>query len=386
MRKTAIIMLLLSGAALANDGIVFFAESVELVENDKTNVAMREEEIIITLHRDYYEVDVSLKFYNDGPDEKLLVGFPVAMSGSGVTGERIEKAKKAVLKSYINGKLLSPAEYKIKEEYRRSNYGDWVVGYTRWLLREIVFKSNSYTESRVVYKVPYSYEGYSFAGYTYGTGRSWKGPIGKMTVIVNNSDDVLVDGIFLDNFVTHSYDRDKILKPTWEASGKYKYVLENVNPERKNDMIIVPVNLFYDGIYGEYKGQFGCTEEGLFRCRFDCFYTCEGEEGRDWLGESWHWHRALIYKDPSEIRLFTKNQVRLFINFFFAIHGYDFKNKLYKDYFQKRMKKTDWDRFEYKVNPNFSEKDFNDIERKNIDYLLKLEKMIPNKTGEEKPK
>jgi hypothetical protein len=381
--------MLLSGAALANDGIVFLAESVELVEDKKTNVAMREEEIIITLYRDYYEVDVSLKFYNDGPDEKLLVGFPVIVSGSGFNEKEAEKARKAILKSYVNGKLLSPAEYTIKEEYDRdtiyysiNDRSIRLAGYTKWLLREIVFKSKSYTESRVVYKMPYSTNyGPTYAGYRYGTGRSWKGPIGKMAVVVNHGDD-LIAGVVEDGWANADEEKLKYTQFIWEANGRYRYIFENVNPRTKNDYIRISIA---ENDMQKYYNQFECQEYGLFSCRFDCWYECEGEEGRDWFPGSWHWHKALIYKDPSDIRLFTKNQVRLFINFFFAAHGYDFKNPQYKNYFQK-LKYVGHNTAPYKVNPSFSEKDFNDIERKNIDYLLKLEKMIPNKTGEEAQK
>jgi len=379
---------LLGGTAVfANDGRAVLAGSAQIVivDDKKTNVAMQEEEIIISLHKDYYEVDVSFKFYNNGPDEKILVAFPVTLSGSGVTSKGIEEAKKALLKSYANGKLLSPDEYKIKEEYDYGGYSiyRYIASYTKWLLRDIEFKSKSNTESRVVYRVPYSNDrGYDFAGYTYGTGRTWKGPIGKMTIIVNHDDDVVIDKLSLTSPQT-------LLEPvpTWVANGKYKYALENINPETNKDVIEIPVHLFRYGIYGEYGEQFECSEYGHFHCRFDCWYECEDELEQAELEQawqqdklpgsySWHWHKALIYKDPSEIRLLTKNQIRLFINFFFARHGYDFKNQQYKNYFQK-MKSTGLNGFKYKVNPKFKESDFNEIERKNIDYLLKLEKMIP---------
>ena len=380
MRKTAIIMLLLSGAAFANEGRVFLVGSVIVADDKKTNVSMREEEIVITLHKNYYEIDVSFKFYNDGPEEKILLGFPIHY-----TYLQHERAKTVILKSYINGKQLSPKDYVIKEEseeYRPFN----AISATRWLLREVVFAGNAYTESRVVYRMIYSddTEG-EYAGYTYGTGRNWKGPIGKMTVIVNHGDDVIVGGVYMDD--DPYYNRggaEKLPNPLWEANGRYKYVLENINPKTKNDMITIPIQR-YNNIYNT-NAPFDCSHRGVFGCQFDCWpwdpYNCGGEKGRDWLGGSWHWDAVLLYKDSADIRPFTKNQIRLFINFFFARHGYDFKNKLYRDYFRQIELEQQYDGdyyfgFEYKVNPNFKEKDFNEFERKNIDYLLKLEKMIP---------
>jgi hypothetical protein len=349
---------------------------------------MREEEIVITLHKNYYEIDVSFKFYNDGPDEKILIGFPVVLDGA-FRDEDIEAAKNVFLKSYVNGELLFPNQYTIKDEIERK-VGAYPT-YTRWFLREADFKGKSYTESRVVYKTPYG-SGRE-AVYTYGTGRTWKGPIGKMTIIVNHTDDVIFGGVYMrDSFydwvsgrALNNPGRGKFLF-SWEANGRYKYVLENINPKTKNDVIVIPTDDFYSGLYGGYSGQFECTPGAPYSV-----FGCPLDTVKKYSATSWHWDAALLYEDPTDIMLFTKNQIRLFINFFFAAHGYDFKNKLYKDYFTKQLRKENWGIWggtgrEYKVNPNFKEKDFNDIERKNIDYLLKLEKMIPNKTGEEKPK
>ena len=51
-------------------------------------------------------------------------------------------------------------------------------------------------------------------------------------------------------------------------------------------------------------------------------------------GRGWIWDEALLYDDISELRLYTRNQLRLFINFFYAIHGYNFDDKLYKAFFK----------------------------------------------------
>jgi hypothetical protein len=79
----------------------------------------------------------------------------------------------------------------------------------------------------------------------------------------------------------------------------------------------------------------------------------------------WNWDKYLMYSKETDIRLFTKNQIRLFINYFYAIHGYDFKNSLYKNYFQNLKDFDDDKRIKYRINPNFSENDFNEFERKN---------------------
>jgi len=38
---------------------------------------MQSEVINITINEEYYEVTVDFDFYNEGPDETVLIGFPV---------------------------------------------------------------------------------------------------------------------------------------------------------------------------------------------------------------------------------------------------------------------------------------------------------------------
>lgn len=64
----------------------------------------------------------------------------------------------------------------------------------------------------------------------------------------------------------------------------------------------------------------------------------------------------------------TKSQLALLRNAFYAIHGYKFKNPKYAEYFGHESNEL-W----YKINPNFTEKDFNEIEKANINLIKKYE-------------
>lgn len=59
-------------------------------------------------------------------------------------------------------------------------------------------------------------------------------------------------------------------------------------------------------------------------------------------------------------------------NSIYACHGYNFKNQKWKDYFSTALEQQG---FTYKINPNFSESDFNDIERKNIELIREMENL-----------
>lgn len=69
--------------------------------------------------------------------------------------------------------------------------------------------------------------------------------------------------------------------------------------------------------------------------------------------------------DEDLLYFMTKSQLALLRNTFYAIHGYDFKNKKYREYFRQQ----NW----YKVNSDFKESDFNEIERANINLIKKYE-------------
>ena len=74
-------------------------------------------------------------------------------------------------------------------------------------------------------------------------------------------------------------------------------------------------------------------------------------------------YRKLTY---SELTYYTKAQLALARNEIYARHGYCFKEKQYRDYFNSKS----W----YYANPKFSQKWLSSIEQYNIALILKVEK------------
>jgi hypothetical protein len=330
------ILLLINTSVFSNDSRIVLGSSVEIINNENTNIIMMEEEIIITLYENYYEVNVSFDFFNDGDEESVLLGFPVWTSTYDNPKER-EWAKIRDFQSYINGELVT--EYTTIEESEKNHY----LTTTTWFVREVTFPENSHTYSRVAYKAPYNMLGFQTgAGYIYGTGRNWKDSIGKMTVIINHGDDTLIDEV--------SFDRDRSYNELiWGESGTYRYVLENIEPDERERIEIL---VRYYSMFHEYRGQFGLA----------------------WDGE-WLWNKKLL-EEHSDTNLYTRNQLKLFRSFFYAMHGYDFENQLLKHYFQIMTPSWHNEYMKYGVNPDFSEYIFNGFERKNVDYLSSLERLI----------
>lgn len=73
--------------------------------------------------------------------------------------------------------------------------------------------------------------------------------------------------------------------------------------------------------------------------------------------------------DKSDLIFMTPYQLSILRNGFYACHGYDFKNEEFKKVFKNPYTGN------YQVNPNFSESDFNEIERKNIELIREIENL-----------
>ena len=129
----------------------------------------------------------------------------------------------------------------------------------------------------------------------------------------------------------------------WKADLKQHSFSENA----KFDITFVPFNIFYETSvlfipYWEKNGRIVThnTEGNLI----------------DFSNE----------KISEDLLFFmTKSQLAIFRNAFYAIHGYKFKNKKYRELFSGQ----EW----YKVNPDFKESDFSEIERSNIELIKRFE-------------
>jgi len=296
MRKNICILLffLINITISANDGRVVIGPSIEILDNENTNVIMQNEVINITINENYYEITVDFDFYNEGSDETVLIGFPVE-TWNFINDEYIHD-NIFDFKSYINGELIS--EYIIKEEEYIELYFNVKK---RWYLREILFPEKSHTYSKVTYRVlnQYYLDGFADVGYIFGTGRSWKDKIGKITVYIIHDDDIIILGIKnIENFDF-----------TWEADGIYKFEIESMEPEIE-DRIYISIQ----------------QSDYFFNPRYTGYNV-----------------KKLLYKDENDIQYYTINQIRLLINSYFTNQEYD----------------------------------LDEVDIKNIKFLMKLEKMIP---------
>ena len=85
-------------------------------------------------------------------------------------------------------------------------------------------------------------------------------------------------------------------------------------------------------------------------------------------------NKNLSKEQLSKADLFSlsKKQLSILRNSFYAKYGYNFKNIDLRDYFETNCKAQG---ITYKINPNFSESIFNEVERKNIELIKEMENL-----------
>ena len=163
--------------------------------------------------------------------------------------------------------------------------------------------------------------------YLYGTGSSWKGSIGEITVILENNLPYARPNEF-------ELPKGKSTPFTRIADNKWEAHFYKIEPKYTDCITIHTGNILDD------------TGPKCFPSYFK-FNRVKAE--KDWL----FWY--------------TRPQLRIVRNALYALHGYNFKSADLKELF------TEWGKYwypEYTVNPAFTENELSDIEKYNIQLIL----------------
>lgn len=318
-----VLVLFVSFGLYAND-TYFSMVGGSLVPTDfeETEIQMKEEVIHIDVYQEYYEVTVEFQFYNPGDTKNITVGFPFLCEGYSGEGKIND------FKCWTNGKETSYEDKPIIKEWQDKT--DLQNAY----VRNIQFKKNAITKTKIQYKCQYSYEGALVASYLYGTGKPWNKPIGKMTLQIDyHAEYLAVQTVHMFRRYLKNEEFNRKSETLFEA------VFENVEPTELNESLSVSIGSSYQG-HGPRA----------FPAYFFYIDRLATQEDVFWL---------------------TKKQLRFNRNMIYALHGYEFKSKDLRDYVNTYGK--DWNP-PYKVNPDFSEDDFSEIEKANIKFLLEQEK------------
>lgn len=320
---------------------------------------MDSETVRIELGLKSYTVDATFYFFNHGDSTQVAVGFPEVGHASGVIDAVYELLKEQRLRSFetwvdgvktevrdlpgevrLGGKKTDydSAEELVKKKLEPEGADYASVEERRWLVKEVAFKSGRYTVVRVRYASQTGVDGNgSHAGYIYGTGRSWKGPIGSMRFIIQASSQAWVHEL--------EFPEERKYKVARLSEYECSYLLEGIKPK----------------------------EDEALALRF-------GDSFQPWdIRKAYNDWEYVDHPVPDELlHALSRRQLKLLRNTFFAGHGRIFKDPELQSFFDaSSVSRYGW----YTARADFKDADLNENERRNVQKIMRYEKDLTESLG-----
>jgi hypothetical protein len=314
--KAIVILLLLLCVRSSADDTYFFLASGGLkpMYDEETSVLMESETIEIELFSDYYTVEAEFRFRNDGERESLRIGFPNLTMGQAGRGQITD------FRTWVNDTEVKTYVEDVDQRWNLETR--FMTAY----VKGVIFPAGSYTTTRVSYRATYGRESRGWiVGYLYGTGSSWKGPIGQMEVVIVNN------GLWIHDLEIAG-ERPDQKWVEWKGENRLVITLTNIEP-LYNDVIEMVVG---GPIYSRGPVAFP---------------------------HSYRYDKRLIPRD--DLVLLNSSQLRILRNLIFAVHGYRFRSADLQEYFGRE----DW----YQPSDSFSDSVLSDFERQNIALIQEFE-------------
>lgn len=286
------------------DGMAF----ARMEQND--DIRMESEHVIITLKDESYEVDANFVFRNYGEETTVLIGFPIM------------KHKLDDFETYVDGKKVPCKTYGNYDTLGTIEKGTWEA-------KEVSFGKNQTRRTRVTYSCDYGYvNGGLVSGhdtcalYIYGTGKAWKGTIGKITIDVRIKS--LNQFLYYIDFLGESTYGDTLPK-SYSAffinADTLRLEAEDIEPGYMDDCVDFYLHTF--------------LKEKKFIDNMKEYYRREGFGNYTLISAMAHWivYTSNVNKKYGGL-FYSKEQLRFFRNTIYASHGYSFKSKDLQRQFQ----------------------------------------------------
>jgi hypothetical protein len=302
-----------SGLALANDSSFGAAGAPYPKPTPNRDIRMVSETVGVRFLNDTARVSCVFTFRNEGPAQRVVIGFP-----DEAFGDVPERGLIQWFRSWVGDQEVAVQRVAVK---RVVDYEGTFV----WWLKEVSFASGQTVRIRNEYEIRYSenVEGTRWFTYILATGAGWKGSIGEATVTV---------------------DLGRIPPGALFGLGI---------PQQRPGLTISPG---------------AKVVAGQLRWQFTNFEPTE----RNNIRVAW----AAAVADPTRLcpqcstRLLTETGLRgksartltLMRNEIYAVHGRIFQRKDLQDYFQRQS----W----YRPNPTFQESWLSATERRNAAFIL----------------
>jgi hypothetical protein len=330
------LLLLLPSSAICDDALLkVYGGGLKLFDGDSISVRMESETVRIELHKKTYTVDATFEFFNYGKTAIAQVGFP--KRGYGYAPGFRGVSDLINFRTWVDGGRVDvkevPGEVELNhqkidaKQMTEIRKGELVgpLEETRWLVKSVTFRGNAKTVTRVKYSVPYGGRDSDRGEYLYGTGKSWKGTIGKARFIVKASPSIsLFSNV---KFTENGYEHN-MRSYGFKRLGEYEYEYSLIDIEPK-----------------------------------------ENENIKFTVTSSWEPWDGPAYSEKvverKQLELLSLWQLKISRNTIYAFHG-----KIFKDpHLDKYFKKYDW----YKPRQNYNESDLNKTEKDNIAAIAAYE-------------
>lgn len=316
----------------------------QLVQDE--DIAMTAEHVLITMYEDYYTVDARFWLKNEGEAKTIEIGFP----------ENIWEWHNG--RHYLEDFETFVDDEKVQVKRFENPDNDRIELF--WYVKQVHFEKNQTRQTRVKYKCPYGvtasglYFGIDgFFDYIYGTGKSWKGPIGKITVDIKNlaTSKYIMQVCFLqkeygslDSYGHSDYQPlpEDSFTFKWIAPDTFRLEAENVEPEAAEESVAITIHSF------DYEGT--------------GWLTAEGFEGKTAVNARSDFTKAFLRYN---LCFFTEKQLRLARNDFYALYGRNFKDKELKSFYESIAG--------YKVNKNYSDDLLSAEEKEIVNNIIDIE-------------
>ena len=294
------------------------------------SISMKNEVIKIDMQPRSYHVHVDFEFYNEGDSTTIKVGFPQWHYGTTATIDLKN------FKTTVNGKTV---EYEILEDNGTKTPVHHADIVDLWFVRDITFPSKSTTKTSVDYDCDYGVAGYWKAvEYLFGTGRTWKNPIGSQTIEITNN--IGATSVIL-------CDRTAFIESNeWKTADSWKDVKVSNNGEK--------ITITRKNVSPNYFDTFRCeiADDYYLSFPYGDFDSQNYRLGNDRLTEK-------------ELVFFTNDQLRYMRNIILAYHGNIFQSADLNNW----LKKQDW----YKPSHKVELSELSEIELANMNAIQKEE-------------
>ncbi|MCR5062484.1 MAG: hypothetical protein K6A89_04305 [Treponema sp.] len=306
MKKIILIftMMISAFSIFANDSVITYGSEQVSVDYSENDIRIVKENLDIFLYEYFYKVCVEYEYFNKGAKKIIQLGFPIKYASTAGMDEKNTYINEFEFSQIFNGKNI-PVKNTFDDLQKNENY---TIEGVYWINREVEF-SEGRNVSKIEYTAPYSRSGFFFRfEYIISSAACW-----------NNNIDVLNIKIHNDNKVVISKD--------WQIG---QYNISNF-----------PENYYFSGTSFEFSfADVNPTDFDSVHFSVESFALGDNPDFYFDFANGWFWDHIYFYKNESDVVLWTKEQLQMFIDSFakhhFVLNKIERENR---NYLKKLMKR-----------------------------------------------